>query len=89
MSVSSNGVWPLADTLPSLPARFGPDCLVVVEVVGQMILNEIFARHTQVYRVPVAEFLPQLPGEESFKPFLTHMHTHAIATVRVFFSLQQ
>ena len=62
MTVGSNGTGPVADPLPSLlPPRLGPDGLVVVQVVGEVILDEVFARHAKVNRVPVRKLPSQLP----------------------------
>lgn len=63
MTVGSNGTGPVADPLLSLPSpRLGPDGLVVVQVVGEVVLNEVFARHAKVNRVPVRKLPSQLPG---------------------------
>ena len=64
MTVGANGVGPLTPPLPSLSAGLGPDGLVVVHEVGEMILDEVLARHSQVYWIPVGELPTQLPGEE-------------------------
>lgn len=64
VTVSSDPTRPATDSLVPSPApSWGrPYCLVVVQVVGQVVLDEIFARYSQIHWVPVGELTPQLPG---------------------------
>lgn len=45
---------------------FGPDSNMVVQKVGQVVGHQIFARHSDIHRVPVLKLPPQplkvLPG---------------------------
>lgn len=45
---------------------FGPDSNMVVQKVGQVVGHQVFARHSDVHRVPVLKLPPQplkvLPG---------------------------
>ena len=62
MSVGSDGFGPATGLLPSsLSAGLRPDGLVVVQEVGEVVLDEVLARHSQVHRIPVAELSTQLP----------------------------
>ena len=66
MSVGSDGFGPATWLLPSsLSAGLRPDGLVVVQEVGEVVLDEVLARHPQVHRVPVAELSTQLPTDIS------------------------
>ena len=67
MSVGSDGIWPPAHLLPLHlpPLGGGPDGLVVVEEVREVVLDEVFARHTQVHRVPVGELPTELPAQSA------------------------
>ena len=60
MAVGSNGIGPLTHSL-LLSGGVGPDGLVVVEEVGQVVLDEVFTRHTEVHRIPVGELTTQFP----------------------------
>ena len=73
MTISSDPTWPATGPLvpshspwgplvPSPSPWGGPHCLVVVQEVGQVVLDEIFARHSQIHWIPISELTPQLPG---------------------------
>ena len=64
VSVGSNAVGPSAKfpLSPSLPPGGRPDALVVVEEVGEVVLDEVFAGHPQVHGIPVGKLLSHLPA---------------------------
>ena len=69
MAVGSDSLGPEAAAslplpsplLPSLGRR--PDGHVVVDKVGEVVGDKVFARYPQIQRVPVAKLSPQLPAE--------------------------
>ncbi len=63
MSVSSYALGPLTYFSISLfsSLRRGPESHVVVKEVGEVILNQVLPRNTQVEGVPVSELTPQMP----------------------------
>ena len=63
MSIGSDGIGPHADSLTRFSLWLRPDGLVVVQEIGEMILDQVFAGHTEVHWVPVGEFSPQLSGD--------------------------
>ena len=50
----------------------GPNGLMVVEEVGQVIWNQVLSRNTQVHWIPVAELPPQGTGKERKKRQMKH-----------------
>lgn len=63
MSVGSNGIGPATNTVwcGVLSVGLRPDGLVVIEEVGEMVLDQIFPGHSQVYRIPVGKLSSQTP----------------------------
>ena len=58
MTVTPDGIGPAtAPRLPSLRGR--PDGLMVIDEVGEVILNEILARHAEVHRIPEVELITE------------------------------
>ena len=60
MAVGSNGIGPPTHSL-LLSGGVGPDGLVVVEEVGQVVPNEVFTRCTKIHWIPVGELTTQFP----------------------------
>lgn len=61
MSITPDGVGPSTPAFVS-PFWVWPDSLMVVQEVGEVILDEILTRHAQIQRVPVIKFISQLAG---------------------------
>ena len=71
MAVGSDSLGPEAAASLSLPSPLlpslgrRPDGHVVVDKVGEVVGDKVFARHPQIQRVPVAKLSPKLPAEET------------------------
>ena len=65
MSISPDSIGPSAG-LPAplllLPPRSWPDGNMVVQEVGEVVLNEVFTRHSDIHWVPVGELMTQVSG---------------------------
>ena len=60
MSIGPNRLRPLAVRVS--PSWLGPHSYVVVQEVGEVVWYEVFARHSQVHRVPVEELAAKKTG---------------------------
>ena len=65
MSIGSHSNRPPA-YIPIIPlltsAWVGPHSLMIVEVIGEVVLNEVLPRCTQIHRVPVIELMAEFPS---------------------------